>query len=126
MLNISSTFSGFSVAHLDKAKDFYKNILGFEVEDQFGGMYIRTPGGTDTFVYQKDNHAPATYTMLNLVVDDINQAYQDLKQKGVEFEIYPDSHQDENGITWGKKVNMGPNIAWFKDPSGNIISIIEE
>jgi catechol 2,3-dioxygenase-like lactoylglutathione lyase family enzyme len=124
MLNIKSTFSGFSVSNIDEARKFYQDILGLDVEDQMNGLVIRNPSGSQTFIYHKDDHTPATYTMFNVVVNDITEAHKDLISKGIVFEKYPNSHQDENGIMWGKKVNMGPNIAWFQDPSGNIISII--
>jgi len=125
MLNIQTTFSGFSVNDINTAKDFYKNVLGLVLEDKVGGTTIHFPGGATAWMYQKDGHKPATYTMLDFVVNNIDVAYDELNSSGVEFEHYPDSPQDERGIMRGKELNMGPNIAWFKDPAGNILAILE-
>ena len=125
MLNIQTTFSGFSVNDINTAKDFYKNVLGLALEDKVGGTTIHPPGGATAWMYQKDGHKPATYTMLDFVVNNIDVAYDELNSSGVEFEHYPGSPQDERGIMRGKELNMGPNIAWFKDPAGNILAILE-
>lgn len=125
MLNVLSTFSGFSVNDLEAAKRFYGKVLGCYIEDQFGGASLTLPGGAHAWLYQKPDHQPATYTMLDFVVSDIDEAYQYLAGNGVEFEHYPGSPQDEKGIMRGKDQNRGPNIAWFKDPAGNILAILE-
>ncbi|HJP81585.1 MAG TPA: VOC family protein [Candidatus Saccharimonadales bacterium] len=125
MIKIQSVFSGFSVKNIDEAKQFYGDILGFQFEDQVGGTSMLLPSGNRAWMYQKKDHEPATYTMLDLVVDDIDEAYTELTTKGVVFEKYPGSPQDDKGIMRGKSHNMGPNIAWFKDPSGNILAIVE-
>jgi predicted enzyme related to lactoylglutathione lyase len=127
MINISAAFSGFSVNDLSKAKDFYTNILGLKIEEfEDMGMNLQLPGGGAAFIYPKDDHQPATFTILNFAVADIDQAMDELTNKGVQFEHYKDMNQDEKGITRGKEHNMGPNIAWFKDPAGNILSILED
>lgn len=126
MLHILSTFNGFSVNDMEAAKQFYGEVLGLKLEDKGGGTSIQMPGGASAWMYQKEDHQPAAYTMLNLVVANIDEAYDELAGKGVEFEHYPDFHQDEKGIMRGKEHNMGPNIAWFKDPSGNILAILED
>lgn len=125
MLQIQSTFSGFSVNDLAAAKQFYGDILGCALEDQVGGTRIQLPHGASAWMYQKEDHQPAGYTMLNFVVSDIDEAYDVLADKGVRFERYPGSPQDERGIMRGKAQSMGPNIAWFKDPAGNILAIVE-
>lgn len=125
MLNIQSTFSGFSVDNITKAKDFYGKILGFKLEDKVGGTSIQLPSGASAWMYQKDNHKPAEYTMLDLVVNDIDEAYDVLSAEGIEFIKYPGSLQDNRGIFRGKEKNMGPDIAWFNDPAGNILAILE-
>jgi catechol 2,3-dioxygenase-like lactoylglutathione lyase family enzyme len=125
VLQIQSTFSGFSVSDIEAAKQFYGTILGLQLKDEVGGTSIALPAGAKVWMYQKEDHRPATYTMLNLIVDDIDQAHEALSAQGVTFERYPDSYQDEKGIMRGKSVSMGPNIAWFKDPAGNILAILE-
>jgi catechol 2,3-dioxygenase-like lactoylglutathione lyase family enzyme len=126
MLTITSAFSGFSVNNLAKATEFYGTILGLKVEDNGMGLKIILPVGGMVFAYAKPDHQPATFTILNFEVEDIEKAVDDLIAQGVTFERYENFpfKQDEKGIAWGKKVNMGPNIAWFKDPAGNILSII--
>lgn len=120
---IKHTFSGFSVKNIDEARRFYEGTLGIETRVDKMGMYLILPNN-EVFVYQKDDHTPATFTVLNLVVDDIQLAVDELRSKEVSFEIYPEM-TEESGIAWGKKFDMGPNIAWFKDPSGNILSVLE-
>lgn len=125
MLKIKSTFSGFSVNDIQAAKHFYGELLGLKLEDRVGGTSIRLTDTTEAWMYEKKDHQPATYTMLDFVVDNIDEAYESLVSQGIEFEKYPGSPQDENGIMRGKEHNMGPNIAWFKDPAGNILAILE-
>lgn len=128
MFKPSSAYSGLSVKDTDEAKKFYSEILGLTVKVGEMGLTLELPGGASVFVYPKENHEPATYTVLNLVVDDIDEALDALVEKGVEFEHYnmPEFEQDEKGIARGLAAHMGPDIAWFQDPSGNIFSILQE
>ncbi len=124
-----ATFSGFSVNSLEKAKEFYEQTLGVEVEDTKGmGLKLHLPGGSTLFVYEKENHTPATYTILNFIVANIDEAVDTLSQKGVKFERYEGMPftQDEKGIARGLKNGMGPDIAWFTDPAGNVLSVLQE
>lgn len=123
MLKDSKGFSGFSVKDLAAARAFYEGTLGLEVEEGAMGLTLKVPGTNGIFIYQKDDHAPATYTILNFPVDDIDQAVAGLKDKGVVFEHYKDM-TDENGIARGRAHNAGPDIAWFTDPSGNVLSVL--
>lgn len=123
MLKDSYAFSGFSVNDQAAAKEFYGQTLGVGVDDNEMGLQLKITGGNPIFVYQKDDHTPATYTILNFPVDDIDKAVEELKAKGVVFEHYPEM-TDENGIARGKAANRGPDIAWFKDPAGNILSVL--
>lgn len=127
MLKDAHAFSGFSVEDLDEAKKFYSDTLGVEVEDGPMGLYLNLKG-SKVFVYNKDDHKPATYTMLNFVVDDIDKTVDELVKKGVEFEQYGSDQfpQDKKGIARGLAAKMGPDIAWFKDPAGNILSVLQE
>jgi len=125
MLKDSLAYSGFSVNDLSKAKEFYGQTLGLEVEDGQMGLVLKIAGGKAVFIYPKDDHVPATYTILNFPVDDIDQAVEELSGKGVKFEQYPDM-TDEKGIARGIAAKMGPDIAWFKDPAGNILSVLNE
>jgi catechol 2,3-dioxygenase-like lactoylglutathione lyase family enzyme len=125
MFKPKAAFSGFSVDDLPKAKKFYNETLGFEISEDMG-LNISLPGGGKVFIYPKDNHQTATYTVLNLVVSDINEAVEALSKSGVKFERYEGMHQDEKGIARPPKPEYGPPIAWFKDPAGNILSVIEE
>ena len=125
MFNITGAFSGFSVNDLSKAKDFYTKTLGLQVEDGVGGVHIRLPGGGMVWMYPKPNHQPATYTILNFKVDDIDAAVDDLTGRGVSFERYAGIPADSKGILRGIASKRGPDIAWFKDPAGNILSVLE-
>ena len=128
MFAYTESFSGFSVDDLAKAKDFYSQVLGLETEDGPFGMELKPAGQNHVFVYPKDNHIPATYTVLNFKVDNIDQAIDALAAKGVVFERYEGmpGEQDEKGVLRGLAVNQGPDIAWFKDPAGNILSVLQE
>jgi catechol 2,3-dioxygenase-like lactoylglutathione lyase family enzyme len=122
MLQTKSAFSSFSVNDLQKAKDFYAQTLGLKVKESEMGLEIH-PGDTDVFIYPKPNHTPAGFTVLNFLVDNIDQAVDELKQKGVRFEQYDgEIKTNEKGIHH----NGGPTIAWFKDPAGNILSVLEK
>jgi catechol 2,3-dioxygenase-like lactoylglutathione lyase family enzyme len=124
MFKESEAFSGFSVDDLEKANDFYGNKLGIQTEISDAGLALNIPGRRPVFLYPKDNHQPATYTVLNFPVGSVDQAVDDLAAAGVQMEHYgPDFGQDEKGISRDPR---GPVIAWFKDPAGNILSVIEE
>ncbi len=125
MLKDSKAFSGFSVSDMATAKEFYGTTLGLEVEDGPMGLQLKIPGSNGVFIYPKENHQPATYTILNFPVEDIDEAVDELKDKGVIFEQYPDM-TDEKGIARGVAAKMGPDIAWFKDPAGNILSVLND
>jgi catechol 2,3-dioxygenase-like lactoylglutathione lyase family enzyme len=125
MLAQSKAFSGFAVGDLERAREFYGDTLGLEVEVLDGGpglMNIHLAGGRDTFVYLKPDHEPANYTILNFPVDDVDAAVDELAARGVAFERYEGAEQDEKGIARGP----GPDIAWFRDPAGNILSVLGE
>src|ERR1700712_1292793 len=118
MITGTTAFSGFSVDDLAKAKEFYGTTLGLAVTETPEGLKL--PIGNGIFIYPKPNHTPASYTILNFPVDDIDTAVAELKEKGVSFEHY-EGLTDEAGIARGKSVGRGPDIAWFTDPSGNIL-----
>jgi predicted enzyme related to lactoylglutathione lyase len=126
MLKAQAAFSGFSVDDLAKAKEFYKTTLGVEVNEEEGmGLNLSLPGGGKVFIYPKEDHQAATFTVLNFVVEDIDAAVTELKGSGVTFEQY-DNMTDEDGIARGIAANRGPDIAWFKDPAGNILSVLQD
>ncbi len=112
-------FSGFSVDDLSTAKKFYADTLGLKVGDEPAGLRLQLGGGGVVFVYPKDDHVPATFTVLNFPVEDIEKAVEQLAGSGVSFEKYPGT--DEKGINRG----IGPAIAWFKDPAGNFLSVLQ-
>jgi catechol 2,3-dioxygenase-like lactoylglutathione lyase family enzyme len=121
-----AAFSGFSVDDLGRAKDFYSGTLGLAVVADGVGVRLKLPGGGSVFAYEKPNHEPATFTILNFAVDSIDQAVDELTSRGVEFEHYEgDPKTDEKGILRGRSQNRGPDIAWFKDPAGNVLSVIQ-
>ena len=124
MLKNAKTFSSFSVDSLEKAKEFYSQTLGLEVVETQEGLELRLEGG-NVFLYPKPDHAPATFTVLNFLVDDIDTAVDDLTKRGVKFEMYKEGmlKTDEKGIARGES---GPEIAWFKDPAGNFLSVLKE
>lgn len=126
-LKNSNAFSGFSVNDLTKARTFYEKILGLEIEqDNDMKFELNLVGGSRVFVYAKKDHSPATFTVLNFSVTDIDKIVDELKSKGVKFEHYDvDVKTDKKDIMRGKSNGQGPDIAWCKDPSGNILSIIE-
>ena len=128
MLHESKVFSGFTVDDLEKAREFYSDVLGLSVEQDWMGLHIAIPGSVPLFVYQKDDHVPATYTILNFIVEDIEGTIDGLVEKRVVFERYDTlpAAQDERGILRGKAAGQGPDIAWFKDPAGNTFSILAE
>ena len=124
MFTDTKAFSGFSVDDLPRAKHFYGETLGLKISDEPEGLVLHPGGGGDVFVYPKPNHTPASFTILNFAVDDVDKAVDELAQAGVEFERYTGELQtDEKGIHRGPP---GPTIAWFKDPAGNILSVLEQ
>ena len=126
MLKESQAFSGFAVPDIDAAKRFYGETLGLEVsEEAMGLLALRLGGGGSVMVYPKDDHEPATYTILNFPVGDIDGAVDELAGRGVEFERYEGFEQDEKGIARSSGEG-GPDIAWFRDPAGNILSVLTE
>ena len=123
MLKADNAFSGFSVNDLDAAKKFYGETLGVEVETVPAGLMLKI--GHGILVYPKPNHEPASYTMLNFRVDDIDKAVDELTGKGIKFEHY-EGLTDQKGVARGIAHDRGPDIAWFKDPAGNIISVLQD
>jgi predicted enzyme related to lactoylglutathione lyase len=123
MLGDSKAFSGFSVNDTQKAKQFYGQTLGLEVSESNGLLTLHLAGDNKVLIYRKPNHAPASFTILNFPVDNVDKAVDELTKRGVRFEMYnqPDIKTDEKGIMRGK----GPTIAWFKDPAGNILSVLD-
>jgi catechol 2,3-dioxygenase-like lactoylglutathione lyase family enzyme len=126
-MNIVNAFSGFSVTDITQAKEFYSQTLGLKVEEeQMGLLTVHLPGGNDVIIYPKPDHTPATYTTLNLVVENIDDAVDTLVQRGIVFERYEGFQQDSKGIARSDNPDSGPDIAWFKDPAGNILSVLQD
>jgi catechol 2,3-dioxygenase-like lactoylglutathione lyase family enzyme len=123
MFKDSKAFSGFSSNEIPASKQFYGETLGLDVTEEMGGLALHLGSGADVFVYPKDNHIPATFTVLNFPVEDVDAAVDQLTAAGVTFERYEGFDQDEKGIARGGE---GPTIAWFKDPAGNILSVLAE
>jgi catechol 2,3-dioxygenase-like lactoylglutathione lyase family enzyme len=119
----TKAFSGFAVPDLQQARAFYEDTLGLRVSEENGLLTLHLAGGRDTLVYPKPDHTPATYTILNFPVPDIDAAVGELAKRGVQFERYDGFGQDANGISRGEE---GPPIAWFKDPAGNILAVLED
>lgn len=128
MFTPTAAFSGFSVKDLAATKVFYREMLGLRIEEEGMGLQLHLPGGTTVFIYEKTDHQPASFTILNLVVDNIDESVAELAAKGLEFTHYNSQEipQDEKGILRGLSAGMGPDIAWFEDPSQNVISILQE
>jgi catechol 2,3-dioxygenase-like lactoylglutathione lyase family enzyme len=122
MFGNTRAFSGFSVDHLEAARRFYGETLGLKTSVEHGLLWLHLAGGRDTLVYSKSDHVPASYTILNFAVDDIDAAVDELTGRGVEMERYEGLGQDDKGID---RAN-GPYIAWFKDPAGNILAVLQE
>lgn len=129
MLAVENAFPGFSVDDLDAARDFYMSKLGLPVADEVvGGLRLTLPTGQPAFIYLKPDHEPAGFTILNFVVADIDAAVDQLNESGVVTKIYTDGWAygtDERGIARGSEENPGPTIAWFRDPAGNVLIVIE-
>ena len=118
----TKAFSSFSVNDLEKAREFYGQTLGLDVSESEEGLSLHLKGDNEIFIYPKPDHTPATFTVLNFAVDDVDQTVDDLTQLGVHFQIYNEGElkTDDKGVFRGK-----PKIAWFKDPAGNFLSILE-
>jgi catechol 2,3-dioxygenase-like lactoylglutathione lyase family enzyme len=121
MLKDSHAFSGFSSNDIAKAREFYARTLGLEVTEENGMLTLNLAGGGKVLIYPKDDHEPASFTVLNFPVKDIDGAVEGLTKAGVEFERYEGAGQDERGIAR----EYPPPIAWFKDPAGNILAVLE-
>jgi catechol 2,3-dioxygenase-like lactoylglutathione lyase family enzyme len=121
MFKDTKAFSGFSVDDLSAARSFYGDTLGLEVTEENGLLQLGIAGGNPVLVYPKEDHTPATFTILNFPVEDIEATADELIRRGITFERYDEGQHDEKGIFRGG----GPLIAWFKDPAGNILSIIQ-
>jgi catechol 2,3-dioxygenase-like lactoylglutathione lyase family enzyme len=122
MFRESPAFSGFSSNDIPACKAFYADTLGLEVSEENGQLMLDLAGGGQVLIYPKDNHVPATYTVLNFKVDDIDAAVDGLVAAGVTMERYEGFDQDERGIMR----DFGPAIAWFTDPAGNIIAVLQD
>jgi catechol 2,3-dioxygenase-like lactoylglutathione lyase family enzyme len=124
MFENTKAFSGFSVDDVQKAREFYGETLGLRVSEDHGLLFLHIAGDRDTLVYPKPDHTPATFTILNFAVEDIEKAVDGLIERGVRFEHYrgTDMETDEKGIFRGG----GPYIAWFKDLAGNVLSVIQD
>lgn len=128
MLGQSHAFSSFSVDDLAKAKEFYGQTLGLDVSEEGDmGLNLKLAGGSQVFIYPKPDHTPASFTVLNFPVDDIDAAVDELTGKGVKFEQYDmgEIKTDAKGIARTSNPEEGPNIAWFKDPAGNVLAVLE-
>jgi catechol 2,3-dioxygenase-like lactoylglutathione lyase family enzyme len=122
MFEYTKAFSGFAVDDVPEARRFYSETLGLRVSQEYGMLSLHIAGEWDILVYPKPDHTPATFTILNFPVEDIDEAVDELIERGVRFERYDDLEQDEKGIYRGG----GPYIAWFKDPAGNVLSVIQQ
>jgi catechol 2,3-dioxygenase-like lactoylglutathione lyase family enzyme len=122
MFENTRAFSGFAVDDLAAARQFYGETLGLKTSEQYGLLTLHLAGGRDTLVYPKPDHQPATYTILNFEVDDIDAAVDELARRGVRIERYEGLGQDDKGINRAG----GPYIAWFKDPAGNVLAVLQE
>ena len=117
----TQAFSSFAVDDLDKAREFYGETLGLETSEDMGLLTLKLAGDRRTLIYPKPDHTPATFTVLNFLVDDIDRAVDEWSARGVSFERYDAFDQDEKGIS-----REGPYIAWFRDPAGNVLSVLQE
>ena len=125
MFENTKAFSGFAVDDLQKARQFYGETLGLKkevIDEEYGLMTLHIAGDRGTLVYETADHKPASYTILNFPVDDIDEAVDELARRGVSFERYDGMEHDDKGVFR----DAGPNIAWFKDPAGNVLSVLQE
>jgi catechol 2,3-dioxygenase-like lactoylglutathione lyase family enzyme len=122
VLEYTKAYSGFAVDDMHKAREFYAGTLALRTSEEHGLMWLHLAGDRDTLVYQQPESTPASYTILNFEVDDIDEVVDELIERGVRFERYDGIEQDKNGIVREE----GPYIAWFKDPAGNVLSVLQE
>jgi len=122
MFENTKAFSGFAVDDVQRAKEFYGETLGLNTSEENGLLTLHLAGDRPTLAYPKPGHTPADYTILNFPVDDIDSAVEELAKRGVVMERYDGFEQDEKGVFRGG----GPNIAWFKDPAGNVLSVLQQ
>lgn len=129
-MKANAVFSGLSVNDQEKAKDFYTRVLGLDLIDENMGLRFRLPYGGTLFVYEKQDHEPASFTALNFVVEDIDTAVDELVKQDVPIvmydEVFPGAKQDKKGILRSPDPSMGPSIAWFNDPAGNILAVMQD
>jgi catechol 2,3-dioxygenase-like lactoylglutathione lyase family enzyme len=129
MLSSSKAFGGFAVKDLDEARQFYGETLRLKasiLDEENGLMELGLAGDRPTLVYRSPDTVPASFTILNFPVEDIDEAVDELASRGVQFERYEDFEQDDKGVMRGIASGRGPDIAWFKDPSGNVLSVLQE
>ncbi|HEY0374985.1 MAG TPA: VOC family protein [Amnibacterium sp.] len=126
MFEQATTFGGISVDDLDAARAFYGGTLGLRIHEGMGGINVELPGDTHLWVYPKSDHRPASFTVLNFSVPDIDAAVDALTGAGVKMTVYEGFPQDERGVARGRSVGRGPDIAWFADPAGNILAVLQE
>jgi len=126
MFKDSKAFSGFSTNDIGASKAFYSETLGLDVTEEYGMLSLNLATGGTVMIYPKPDHQAAAYTVLNFPVSDIDAAVDELAAKGIKFERYESMQQDEKGIARGLAAQQGPDIAWFTDPSGNIISVLQD
>jgi len=128
MFEYTDAFSGYSVDDIQEALRFYRDVLGCDASDTGMGVELHFPNGHTVFLYEKEDHEPATFTVLNFPVEDIDTAVEDLAVKGIDMLMYENlpAEQDGLGVLRGKANGMGPDIAWFKDPAGNVLAILEK
>jgi predicted enzyme related to lactoylglutathione lyase len=125
MLKDSHAFSGFSSNDIPKTREFYAQALGLEVTEANGMLTLHIAGGGSVLIYPKADHEPASFTVLNFPVGDIEAVVEKLTKAGIRFERYEGFEQDERGIARPRRPEDGPLIAWFKDPAGNILSVLQ-
>lgn len=129
MFRDSTTFGSFSVDSLATARKFYNETLGIDIDDEGEmGLRLKLAGNRQIYVYPKKDHTPASFTVLNFIVDDLDSTMTNLEKKGIKFLHYnrTDLPQDERGVLRGRKAGRGPDIAWFEDPAGNVLSVLQE
>lgn len=118
----TKAYSGIAVRDMSEAREFYGTTLGLRISEEYGLLWLHLAGGRDTLVYEQPDATPASYTILNFEVDDIDEAVDVLTARGARIERYDDAAQDDKGIVRAE----GPFIAWFTDPSGNVLSVLQE
>jgi len=125
MFEDTQAFSGFSTNNIDKTKVFYRDVLGLDVTENMGMLTLNLATGGSVIIYPKEDHEPAVYTVLNFPVEDIDNAVEKLTALGITFEEYDEIDMDEKHIARGIQSGQGPDVAWFKDPGGNILAVMQ-